>query len=532
MTTTPDILFSWVGHADLLALAAAEPSTRSAVEKATGKKVTTTTKGTGPLHAMTTWKEFRQIYLIGDYPKPLLKKFAKWVGPQAAATAVAVDDPTKYATVYEAADSHLQCVHEDQAGEAYHLWLGLTSGTPAMAATLVLLGKTRHPARFIQSHASKANEADIPFDLTMEFLPELLREPDAALQALAEHGPAETPGFEAIIGNSRAIKASVGRAKRVAIRDIPVLILGESGTGKELFAHAIHSASRRREKPFVAINCAAIPAELQESELFGHKKGAFTGASNDREGAFQQASGGTLFLDEFGELSLRTQAALLRALQPHHDDPPSLRRFRRVGATREEQADVRIVAATNRNLIDQIASGELREDLYYRVATVTLKLPPLRDRKTDTLTLAQALLDKLNHQFADQEPGYKHKILSGSAKSFVSKYPWPGNVRQLNNALVQAAVMTDSQQIGVRAIEDAVAESPSAQSSENINDVTLGDGFDLKTHLDDIQKRILLQARVESGGTKTHAAELLGLAGYQTLDGMLKRLGIKWKPRL
>lgn len=523
------ILVSWIGHTDLNAFAAACPEVAPLVEKTLGERYRPEVTPPGPLRAASEYLDFSEIHAIGDYDQGLLRAFARWVGDRCQATRVDISDPTDYSAVYIAAETTLNATAVGSAAGLPELWIALSSGTPAMAATLVLLGKTRFPARFLQSYQGTAQEAEIPFDLTLEYLPELLRDPDATLQALADKSPIEVEGFSSIVGNSPALKLAVGRAKRVAIRDVSVFVLGESGTGKELFAHAIHAASRRRAKPFVAINCAAIPRELQESELFGHRKGAFTGAVRDRDGAFHEADGGTLFLDEFGELDARTQAALLRALQPHPDEPACRRTFRRVGAEFDEHSDVRIIAATNRDCLQQIKSGALREDLFYRVATITLRLPPLRDRRSDIPALADALLQRINDQFKKDEPGYEHKLLSGAAKSFVSRHDWPGNVRQLSNVLVQAAVMASGRTLGKADLQAALSESPVPSVQHSDFQHPLGDGFDLQMHLDGVERRYLELAREESGGVKTRAAELLGLSSYQTLDGKLKRLGVKWK---
>lgn len=523
------ILISWVGHTDMNAFAAACPDAVPLVQKALGERYRGEVQPPGPMKAASEFIDFDAIRVIGDYDQALLTHYAKWVGTQCQASRVELDDPTDYSSVYLAAESALREAFGEPARGLAQLWIALSSGTPAMAATLVLLGKTRFPARFLQSYQGLAREAEIPFDLTLEYLPELLRDPDATLQALADKSPAEVEGFQSIIGNSSALKLAVGRAKRVAIRDVSVLILGESGTGKELFAHAIHAAGRRQTRPFVAINCAAIPRELQESELFGHKKGAFTGAIRDRAGAFHEANGGTLFLDEFGELEARTQAALLRALQPQADEPACHRTFRRVGAEVDEHSDVRIIAATNRDCLEQIRSGALREDLFYRVATITLRLPPLRDRRSDIPALADSLLHRINEQFSKDEPGYEHKALSGAAKSFVSRHDWPGNVRQLSNVLVQAAVMSSGKTIGKADVHAAIFETPASGLITGDSEPLLGDGFELQKHLDGVERRYLELAREESGGVKTRAAELLGLSSYQTLDGKLKRLGVKWK---
>ena len=305
------------------------------------------------------------------------------------------------------------------------------------------------------------------------------------------------------------------------------MILGETGTGKELFGNAIHQASHRRSGPFVPINCAAISKELLESELFGHTKGAFTGADKDRVGAFEQADGGTLFLDEVGECDLAMQAKILRALQPPPGAEPSRRVFRRVGDTKETTADVRVVAATNRDLRKEVQNGNFREDLFYRLSMITIKLPPLRDRKGDVALLAKSLLGQINDQFESTDrPGYVRKTLATDTLKYLSNYHWPGNVRELYNSLVQAAIMQDAPKLKPQDIASAIASTP-ASSSAAASEILLGDGFDIDEHLDEIRKVLLRRAMDQANGVKARAAELLGMKHYQTLDAQLKRLGIK-----
>ncbi|MCA9117646.1 MAG: sigma 54-interacting transcriptional regulator, partial [Planctomycetaceae bacterium] len=290
----------------------------------------------------------------------------------------------------------------------------------------------------------------------------------------------------------------------------------------------IHRASPRRERPFRAINCAALPKSLLESELFGHAKGAFTGADRDRPGAFESADGGTLFLDEVGECDLETQAKLLRVLQPLNREGPAVRRVSRIGEERDRRCDVRIVAATNRDLHQAIAAGTFREDLYYRLAAVTVTLPPLRDRRSDIPRLAEYLLRQINRQFALEEPDYRHKILSASATGFVKSHSWPGNVRQLYNALVQAAVFTDGEKIGRRELEASLGKMPAGGSHPaGIPDRPLGDGFELEDFLNTIHCHYLRRAMQEARGVKAQAARLLGMKNYQTLDAQLKRLDVR-----
>jgi two-component system nitrogen regulation response regulator GlnG len=234
-----------------------------------------------------------------------------------------------------------------------------------------------------------------------------------------------------IIGQSATIRDIFKDVGRVAGTDVTVLITGESGTGKELFARAIHAHSRRVAGPFVVVNSAAIPRELMESELFGHEKGAFTGAAGRKIGKFEQASGGTLFLDEIGDMDLNLQAKLLRALQE--------KEFERVGSTETLKADVRIIAATHRDLDVAVAEGKFREDLYYRLNVVSLHLPPLRERKEDIPALAEHFLDK-----TAQELGTPKKSITAKAVKRLMDYDWPGNVRELENCIKRAVVLSSS----------------------------------------------------------------------------------------
>ncbi|WP_437207098.1 sigma-54 interaction domain-containing protein [Planctomicrobium sp. SH664] len=396
-----------------------------------------------------------------------------------------------------------------------------------MAAVWLLLGKTRFPATFYETFAGKSWVTDVPFDL-IDVIPEVLRNPDLYLQHLAAQSPGEIEGFGDIVGDSRAIREAVGRAKRAAIRSISILLLGESGTGKEMFAQAIHKAGSRREKPFKAINCAALSKTLLESELFGHCKGAFTGADKERKGAFEAVDSGTLFLDEIGECDLETQAKLLRVLQPIAGEGPAIRKVCRLGEDKDRTVNVRIIAATNRDLHNAISNGTFREDLYYRLAAVTITLPPLRDRRNDIPRIAEHLLGLLNRQFELDERQYRHKSLSPSAISFVKEHSWPGNVRQLLNALTQAAVLTDGDKVGRRELAAALGEMPDVNgSSERGLDKPLGDGFELEEHLNSLRKRYLQRAMEEARGVKAQAARLLGMKNYQTLDAQLRRLDVQ-----
>jgi two-component system response regulator HupR/HoxA len=305
-------------------------------------------------------------------------------------------------------------------------------------------------------------------------------------------------GFERL---SRAPGSSLDAlcavAQRVAVVDLSVLITGESGTGKELFARAIHVASARSTAPFVVENCAAIPDTLLESELFGHKRGSFTGAVDDHTGLFQRAHGGTLFLDEIGETSPAFQAKLLRVLQEGEVRP--------VGSTRAVPVDVRVLAATHRNLEDDMRVGRFREDLYYRLAAVTLYLPPLRERGADVAAIAQSLLDEVA-----RELGKSGLEFGAGALACLMQYPWPGNVRELRNEIARAVALSDGAQIEANRFSPRVLHGCGSASTTQA--AALPGIGTLAQRLDAVEATILRETLVRHRWNKTHAAQELSLS--------------------
>ena len=525
------LLVSWIGHNDLLGMVMDLPAAKQKRLLEAIRRELPGKRQSGPIRTLIESEQFGEIHLLSNLEPWINQAFVKWIGGNATAHKVEIDNPTDYPSIFSAADRVLSQVVGSKPGCRSELCIHLSPGTPAMTAIWVLLGKSRYPATFYQSYAGRAWKTEIPFDLVVDYVPELLRTPDSSLQHLAARSPQDIEGFESIIGQGQAIRLAVGRAQRAAIRDVPVLILGETGTGKEMFARAIHMASHRNDGPFIAINCAAMPKDLMESELFGHAKGAFTGAEKSRVGAFEAADGGTLFLDEVGECVPEMQAKLLRALQPPPGKGPCYRTFQRLGETKERSSDVRIVAATNRDLLQDIRVNKYREDLYYRLAVISLKLPPLRDRRTDIPLLAAAILDQVNDEFASTEPGYKHKSLSKKALAYVKRHTWLGNVRQLYSAIVQAAVMCDGDVLKPGDLAAATAEQDGDETPDVLN-VPIGDGFSLDEHLGQIQRHFLTRAMEAADGVLAKAAKLLGIKYYQTLDAQLDRLGIdkdRWK---
>jgi len=288
--------------------------------------------------------------------------------------------------------------------------------------------------------------------------------------------------------------------KQVAPTDATVLIEGESGTGKEVIARALHETSLRKDKPYIKVNCAAVPENLLESEFFGHEKGAFTGATMKREGRFELANGGTLLLDEITEISLPLQAKLLRVLQEHE--------FERVGGTRTIKIDARIIATTNRDLVQAVASGKFREDLYYRLHVVPIKVPRLADRKGEV----EFLLGKFLDGFAKKHNKPVPRI-SPIALDQLTRYPWPGNVRELRNYAERAVILATNE--GELTYADFIPSQ--AKSSE---DSVLGDGQNFPT-LGDVEKRLIFLALKKTAGNRNEAANLIGI-NVRTLRNKLK----------
>jgi DNA-binding NtrC family response regulator len=330
---------------------------------------------------------------------------------------------------------------------------------------------------------------------------------ETELRALKRVVEEQTKGAPSLFGESSSMKMVVDLIARVAASDATVLITGESGTGKELVARSLHEQSERRAGPLVAINCAAMPENLLETELFGHERGAFTDAKQAKKGLFLEASSGTLFLDEVGEMPLGVQAKLLRALEE--------RKVRPLGSNREFAFDARIVAATNRDLEQLIREGKFREDLYYRINIVHLELPPLRARGTDVLQLAQVLLSKLSARHTKRVVGYTPEV----AQKLLS-YTWPGNVRELQNSLERAVALARFEQI---VVDDLPPKVRDYQPNYLIFGETVNDA-ELLT-LDELERRYIARVMRIVGGNKVQATKVLGV-DRSTLYRKLERYGI------
>jgi DNA-binding NtrC family response regulator len=371
-------------------------------------------------------------------------------------------------------------------------------------------GGVEIPIIFITGHG------DIPMSVraikagALEFLTKPFNDEDlldAIQQAIARdhrawqpQGDTGQPNFEEIVGTSAALKAALKQVEVVAPTESTVLILGETGTGKELIARAIHTISSRSSRPFVKLNCAAIPSGLLESELFGHEKGAFTGAVAQRIGRFELAHGGTLFLDEVGDIPLELQPKLLRVLQEHE--------FERLGSTRTQRVDVRLVAATNRNLEQMVADKQFREDLYFRLNVFPVRIPPLRERAGDIPLLVRHYVEKYAQRMNKQI-----ETIPEEAMAALCHYSWPGNIRELQNFIERAVILTPGSVLQVQ-LNELQQSSPIPSTTRNT--------------LEEVERERILQTLQETGGVvggRLGAAARLGLK-RTTLLSKMQKLGI------
>ena len=324
-----------------------------------------------------------------------------------------------------------------------------------------------------------------------------------------------THQFSNIIGRSDAMLAVFQLIETIAPTNSTVLITGESGTGKELAARAIHFNSPRKERPFVAVNCGALPETLLDSELFGHMRGAFTGADTNKKGLIEVADKVTIFLDEIGEMSPLVQVKLLRVLQE--------RRFRRLGGTEEVEADIRIITATNRDLAKMVADGEFREDLFYRINVIPVRLPTLRERGDDVALLADHFVAHFAAQMSKPITG-----LSRAAAAALQAYAWPGNIRELENAMERAVALERTPSILLESLPDAIREMPpsvvAAGPAENGNFPE--GGIDLEQHVQHIEREYIAEALRRAGGVKVKAAELLGMS-FRSFRYYMKKYNLK-----
>jgi sigma-54 specific flagellar transcriptional regulator A len=428
---------------------------------------------------------------------------------------------------------------QQQAGELTAIFLGpdLTSDELQNSIEIVENQERKIPMFELLDANSGKDEANagsavlstLALPCRHEVLQALLHKAQLYMENAAtasENGKRKLELFRSLSGNSRATQKINHMISQVADTEATVLILGESGTGKEVVARKLHYQSERRGKPFVPVNCGAIPSDLLESELFGHEKGSFTGAINARQGRFELADGGTLFLDEIGDMSLPMQVKLLRVLQE--------RSFERVGSNKTIQCNVRIIAATHRDLEESIRQDKFREDLYYRLNVFPIKVPPLRDRMDDLPVLITDLIARM-----EKEKRGSVRLTPATVYT-LGQYSWPGNVRELANLIERLAILYPYGVVDVKELPEkfrAGVELPPESTELLIGGTTVGDviemaprlpqeGLDLKAHLGEVEKNLIRQALDESGGVVAHAAKRLHMR-RTTLVEKLRKYGLQ-----
>jgi transcriptional regulator with PAS, ATPase and Fis domain len=500
------ILLSWLGIADLKAAGLLPNNAEETI-------------GDGPILGALRNLSFVELHLLHDQDPQKVTAYLAWLTQINAIKIVSIPcslrSPIDFGDIHQAVDGYLQKLTREQPD--LDISIHLSPGTPSMTAVSILLGKTKYNTRFVQSTKEKGGEfVSIPFDISAEFVPQIIKRADQRLSELALDQAPTSAAFSDIITQNPDFQRVIRKAEKIAVRDVPALIMGESGTGKELFAKAIHNASQRQGKPFIPVNCGAIPKDLIDSALFGHIKGSFTGAVSNKIGYFEAADSGTLFLDEFGELPEDAQVRLLRVLQSGE--------ISKVGDSKSQVVDVRVIAATNRDLGQDIAVGRFREDLFYRVAIGVLTLPPLRERSGDLALLVDHLMAAINRE-ASTQPGYIDKKISVKAKNIILGYAWQGNVRELHGTLLRASIWAESDTITEFDIQEAIISRPVNVDKSDLPEI--GAGLDIQGLLDDIKRKYITQALTQVAGNKKKATALLGLPNYQTLSNWMDKLGIE-----
>ena len=459
----------------------------------------------GPILSLLSVRSFDRVTLIST-PKTekntsLTADAIKVLHPEAAVDILdlPLEDPTDYVEILQGLRKRISAINENTTGS--RLFVSVSSGTPQMHACWVLLAAGGEiPATLLNVRPQKFVTNGRPLISEIEITTQGL--PAARARVCETDAPYTiTPDFERIIakigivGDHPKIKRALEIGSTLSPSKSPILILGETGTGKELFAKFVHLMSGRIPERFVPLNCAAIPPELVESVIFGHKKGAFTGAVNDQSGKFDHADGGTLFLDELGELSPSIQAKLLRVIEDCVIEP--------IGAKKPYKVDVRVIAATNKNLRRAIKKGQFREDLYYRLNVGEISLPPLRERRSDIPKLALHILDRINASLKIP------KRLTAASLSRLENYSWPGNVRDLQNAIERSARL--SRKVVLDA-DDLIISDPITYADPLVALPEPVDGFSLEDFMSSARKQLILRAVELANGNKSEAARLLGIS--------------------
>lgn len=480
-----NLLFSWIGDNDL--------------------KDIVKTSEFGALYSICTSNiaTFDKLVLLSNRNNDKIQEYLYWLHSNLSPKKIIVEfelfdkypDPTDYHMIYKICE---QTIKKHRTSKD-SLYFNLTSGTPTMSATWLLLGTSIFKAILIQSSKQKGVEIiNVPYEISLQ------ERQDNTLTKLS--GDILLDEFNAKNNTDNNMQKISHFVQLFAPRNIPIIIQGETGTGKEKLAKEIHELSNRKDKPFIAINCGAINENLIDSELFGHKKGSFTGADKDRDGHFKSANCGTLFLDEIGELSLSSQVKLLRVLQEQEITP--------VGSSKPIKIDVRIVCATHRNLLKMIQNGEFREDLYYRLAVGMIEIPALRNRgRENIINLSQKLLQEINHQFFGDD--FCIKKFSPCALQFITAQYWLGNIRELQNTLLRVCVYYPYEKILTRDHISSMIINPDIPIPKNQINIEIP--VNAPEKIKEIKKIYAEQALKMANYRKNKAGEMLNISS-QVLD--------------
>jgi transcriptional regulator with PAS, ATPase and Fis domain len=424
---------------------------------------------------------------------------------------IPLDDPTDYPSILNGLRHHYKQIQDELSGA--RLYIAVASGTPQMHACWVLLSASGEiPARILHvrppQYVTRKSPLVTEIDLTSPEFPTVRTKTSVGPEMKEIHADLDSIIAQlGIVGDHPSMKKAIETAAMLAPSNGPVLIYGETGTGKELFARLIHRLSERADGEFVPINCAAIPGELVESILFGHRKGSFTGAVSDQDGKFVLAHRGTLFLDELGELPIPAQAKLLRVLQDGEVEP--------VGAKRPQKVDARVVGATNRDLRRLIRRDKFREDLFYRLNVGEIVIPPLRERRSDIPAMALHILDEINHSLK------LPKQISPEALRRLQEHNWPGNVRDLENVIERSARLCRER---VMDADDLLITDPVGYADPLKALPEPYEGFSMEKFLGSARKQMILRALEASGGNQSRAARMLGITP-QAINKFLKQSG-------
>lgn len=511
MSAPTTILFSWVGDTDL---------------RAAGVRPSRGEEGKGPVAQVLDVRAFHRVELLFNdrYTVEEQEAYLRWLQPRVRgvlrAEQVHLDNVTRHAEIHDVVVERVERVLRELGGTERRVSFHLSPGTPAMHAVWLLLAKSRYRAELVQSSRELGVEVvDVPFDIDAVFLPDHSRIHDRALVELAAGAAPTSAAFDAIKHRSVVMANVIERANRLAPRSVPVLLLGESGTGKELFARAIHAASPRASRGLIAVNCGALPEALAESELFGHRRGAFTGADKDKTGVLARGDGGTVFLDEVGELPLRVQVKLLRFLQEGEVQPLG-------SEDRPRKVDVRIIAATHRDLTALVSTGAFRDDLFYRLAVGVLHIPALKSRGPADLNIViDHVMEELNAK-ALAEVGLQARCtLTPGARKVLREHPWPGNVRELVNTLTRTVIFSRSPSLKEADVREALLQMPERERHDLLGQ-PIDAGVDLPQLIHELKRHYLRRALEHTAGNKTQAARLLGLENHQTLTNWTAAVGL------